>query len=243
MQHFNGAVNITSLPFYPLQYHKDEAQIRRLLIERGAKFVSLQGIHHKSFMGLAFQLVHGKNEMMAKSHDEQSRIMVDPVGFRKVHPEFFKTMDLPIPYTNDDETFNNGVQPQSLMDLLATKTAEDDQHNLRSDAKLSKGSSSSLNTSPKREHVEKAKLEMSKNNLLLLCSPVIVGYSLASLEWLEFDVHGIEDVKWNEEAWDSLLLDEKMKELIKASVASRIFNSAFGINNKVLTKRKGLTSE
>lgn len=243
VQYFNGAVNITSLPFYPLQYHKDEAQIRRLLIERGAKFVSLQGIHHRSYKGTAFQLVFGKNEVMEKCHEEQSRIMVDPVGFRKVHPAFFETMDLPIQYTNDEKTFNNGVQPQSLMDMISTEKAKDDQHNLRNDVETSEGSPSSSNTWPKMECMEKAKLEMAKNNLLLVCCPVIVGYSLTSLKWLEFDVRGIEDVKWNEEAWDSLVLDEKMKELMEASVASHISNSAFDANNDVLMKGKGLTSE
>ncbi|KAL6910292.1 hypothetical protein GGI43DRAFT_427020 [Trichoderma evansii] len=241
VQHFNGAVNITSLPFYPLQYHKDETQIRRLLVERGAKFVSLQGIHHKSYTGTAFQLIHSKNEAVTKFLEEQSRIMIDPVGFRKVYPEFFETTDLPTQYTNDDETFNNGVKPQNLIDMISTKKAEDGPHNLRSDLKISKGSPSSSNTWSKRDCMEKIRLELAKNNLLLLCSPVIVGYSLASLEWLEFDVRGIEDVKWNEEAWDSLVLEEKMKELIKASVASHISNSAFDINNDVLTKRKGLT--
>ncbi|GFP54190.1 hypothetical protein TASIC1_0003056800 [Trichoderma asperellum] len=72
---------------------------------------------------------------------------------------------------------------------------------------------------------------------------LIVGYSLASLEWLEFDVRCIDDVKWNEEAWDSLVLDEKMKELIKASVASHISNSAFDVNNGAMAKRKGLTKK
>lgn len=242
IQPFNGVVNITSLPFYPLQYHKDEVQIRRLLIDRGAKFVSLQGMHHKLFTGIAFRLVDGKNETMARSREEQSRIMIDPVGFRKVHPEFFKTKDLPNQYTNDDETFNDGVQPQSLMDLC-TKMAADDQHNLASDVEMSNDSPSSSTTSPQREYTKKANLEMAKNSLLLTCSPVVVGFSLTSLEWFEFDVRGIEDVNWNEEAWDSLVLDEKMKELIKASVASRVFNSAFGVNNQLPAKRKGLTSE
>ncbi|KAL9489584.1 hypothetical protein ACSS6W_001861 [Trichoderma asperelloides] len=209
IQHFDGAVNITSLPVYPLQYHKDEARIRRVLIERGAKFVSLQGIHHKSYTGIAFPLVKSKNQT----------------------------------YTNEDETFNKGVQPQCLMDMLSTEKAEDDQQNLRSDVKISEGSPRGSNTWSKRECMEKAKPEMAKDNLLLLCSPVIVGYSLASLEWLEFDVRCIDDVKWNEEAWDSLVLDEKMKELIKASVASHISNSAFDVNNGAMAKRKGLTKK
>ncbi|KAL7923078.1 hypothetical protein ACQKWADRAFT_326354 [Trichoderma austrokoningii] len=210
VQHFNGAVDITSLPSYPLQYHKCEAQIRHSLVERGAKFVSLQGIHHKSFTGLTFPLVQSKRETLTESREERSRIMVDAAGFRDLYPEVFKTRDMPIRYTNIDET------SQNLIGTLSTETAEDDQE--INDDSLSRT------------------LEMSKNNLLLLCSPVVVGYSLASLEWLEFDVRGIEDVKWNEEEWDSLVLDEQMKELIKATVTSRI-------KSKLPTKAKGLTKK
>jgi hypothetical protein len=242
VQYFIGAVNITSLPFYPLQYHKDEAQIRRSLVYRGAKFVSLQGIHHKSFTGIAFQLIRGKNETILHSREEQSRVMLDPVGFRKVYPEAFKITDLPIQYTNCDEILNDGERPQSLMDMLSTQAVENNQHDLGSDMKVIIGSPSSLNTPTKSQCVKREKLKMSKNNLLLICSPVIVGYSFASLEWFEFDVRGITDIQWNEKAWDSLVLNEKLKELIKASVSSRVFNSPSGVNNE-LAKKKGLTSE
>jgi hypothetical protein len=241
--HFNGAVKITSLPFYPLQYHKDEVKIRSLLIERGKKFVSLQGVHHKSFTGIAFQLVDDRNETTTKFDEEQSRIMIDPVGFRRVYPKFFESLDLPTQYAIDDETFNDGVQPRSLTDILSTRKAEDDEQSMEGNTTHSSEGSLNRDACSNGESEKKARLEKAKNNLLLLCCPVIVGYSLARLEWFEFDVRGIGDVKWNDEAWDSLVLERKTKELIRASVASEISNPALTLEDNVPTKRKGLTSK
>jgi len=51
---FNGAKKIDSLACYPLKYHKDEPKIRAELIERGKKFVALQGVNYRQHVGMAF---------------------------------------------------------------------------------------------------------------------------------------------------------------------------------------------
>ncbi|KAL7795153.1 P-loop containing nucleoside triphosphate hydrolase protein [Trichoderma ceciliae] len=247
LRYFTGAVKINSLPFYPLRYHKDEAQICSLLIERGAKFVSLQGVHHKLFTGMAFSLSCDRNPTTAKVNVEQTRIMIDPVAFRKVNPNYFETTDMAIQYTaNDEETFNNGVQPRNLANMLSTKKVQEGLRNIEDGAQGSEDPFD-LDAYPFGESEEKARLkkaarlEKAKNNLLLLCCPVIVGYSLAHLDWLEFDVRGIEDIRWNDETWGSLVLEHKTKELIQASVASHISYATHTLDDVVPTKGKGLT--
>lgn len=49
-----GAKKITSLGCYPLKYHKNEEKVRKDLIERGKKFVTLSGVNYKSHQGLAY---------------------------------------------------------------------------------------------------------------------------------------------------------------------------------------------
>lgn len=51
---FPGAKKITSLGCYPLKYHKDEEKLRKDLIERGKKFVTLSGVNYKSHQGMAY---------------------------------------------------------------------------------------------------------------------------------------------------------------------------------------------
>ena len=78
---FRGARKITSLPCYPLKYHPEEKKLREKLVERGKKFVSLSGVHYKSYSGMAYQKF---KKCVIKFNIQQSRIMVDPAIFRQI---------------------------------------------------------------------------------------------------------------------------------------------------------------
>ena len=54
IKQFKGVRNITSLPLYPLRFHRDADGLRTRLIERGKKFVSLEGKQYKSHKGMAY---------------------------------------------------------------------------------------------------------------------------------------------------------------------------------------------
>ncbi|KAI1371468.1 hypothetical protein F4677DRAFT_457170 [Hypoxylon crocopeplum] len=81
---FRGARKITSLGCYPLKYHKNEAQLRKDLIERGKKFVGLGGVHYKSHQGMAY---HKKKKSVIKVNIN-GRIMVDPAIHRRINPNY-----------------------------------------------------------------------------------------------------------------------------------------------------------
>lgn len=57
---FDGTVKITSLDAYPIQYHPQEADLRRSLVARGRKWSKLSGIHHMSYNGTAGFKCQGK---------------------------------------------------------------------------------------------------------------------------------------------------------------------------------------
>ncbi|KAI1206073.1 uncharacterized protein F4807DRAFT_453669 [Annulohypoxylon truncatum] len=84
IQEFRGARKITSLGCYPLKYHKNEAQLRKDLIERGKKFVGLGGVHYKSHHGMAY---HKKKKAVIKVNIN-GRIMVDPAIHRRINPNY-----------------------------------------------------------------------------------------------------------------------------------------------------------
>ncbi len=81
---FRGARRITSLKCYPLKYHKNEAQIRKDLVERGKKFVSLSGVHYKSHQGMAY---YKKKKTVIKVNIN-GRIMIDPSIHRRINPNY-----------------------------------------------------------------------------------------------------------------------------------------------------------
>jgi len=57
---FDGTVKINSLNAYPIQYHPQEAELRRFLVGRGLKWSKLTGIHHMSYKDTAGLKCHGK---------------------------------------------------------------------------------------------------------------------------------------------------------------------------------------
>ncbi|RCI08865.1 hypothetical protein L249_4982, partial [Ophiocordyceps polyrhachis-furcata BCC 54312] len=105
---FQGARKITSLPCYPLKYHKDEARVRQKLIERGKKFVALSGVHYKCYSGVAY--MKRKKGAIVKFNVQQSRIMVDPAIFRRMNPNYAVSMVRP---KDDDMLSDEGMSDES----------------------------------------------------------------------------------------------------------------------------------
>lgn len=52
---FQGAVKITSLSIFPMEFHPRIEEARKLLINRGRKWAAHDGKHHVSYSGIAFQ--------------------------------------------------------------------------------------------------------------------------------------------------------------------------------------------
>lgn len=50
---FRGTTNIESLDAYPLKFHSDEAGVKEAVMRRGKKWVSLIGMHHMQYDGIA----------------------------------------------------------------------------------------------------------------------------------------------------------------------------------------------
>jgi hypothetical protein len=51
----------------------------------------------------------------------------------------------------------------------------------------------------------------------LIASPVVLGFAFAEKLWLEFTVSGVKDIVWNEGAYDSLVLEDNTKAIVKVS--------------------------
>ena len=54
IKEFKGVRKITSLPIYPLRFHREPEKLKTQLIERGKKFVSLKGMQYKTHTGMAY---------------------------------------------------------------------------------------------------------------------------------------------------------------------------------------------
>ena len=71
-----------------------------------------------------------------------------------------------------------------------------------------------------------------------LCPPFVYGFSLARKEWCRFFVPLISDIAWNPDSFDSLILGENQKSLLRALVSSHSFPGA--PRDQAQQKGKGL---
>lgn len=344
---FKGARKITSLPCYPLEYHKEEAELREKLIERGKKFVTLAGVHFKACSGMAFMK---RKKGVLKFNISNSRIMVDPAIFRRINPNYYVSHVKPKNHDalsvsddssdsedccgdgdsdddDDEEEEDEDGQKRKTKPKFVVKMFKDDEGNdcwirIREDqldeseheeeldelpenqivdgevvkaaevknevkteadtAQVEDGDVSKDADKPaetadaadaaKEKSPESAKDVTDKSDTLagtktpsstiaenekdgnkielplltdeeyLISSPVVLGFSFAEKQWLEFDVSSVNDIKWNDNAWDSLVLEPGTKSLIKALVESRKFSAATTIDDVIQGKGKGLVT-
>lgn len=81
---FKGPRKITSLATYPLKSHRDAEGLRKRIVERGERFVGLEGMQYQFHKGLAFMK---KKKLVAKININ-GRVMVDPATFRRINPNY-----------------------------------------------------------------------------------------------------------------------------------------------------------
>ncbi|TGJ79950.1 hypothetical protein E0Z10_g8819 [Xylaria hypoxylon] len=57
----------------------------------------------------------------------------------------------------------------------------------------------------------------------MFCPPFVIGYSLAKKEWCRFLVTNLSPVKWKDDAWEKLILEDEQKLVLQALVTSHSY--------------------
>ncbi|KAK0663456.1 hypothetical protein QBC41DRAFT_24026 [Cercophora samala] len=262
MMEFRGARKITSLNCYPLSYHKNEAKVREELVERGKKFVSLAGVYYKSHQGMAY---YKKKKGVVKVNIN-GRIMVDPAIHRRINPNYPISMVRPKDHDmywedecsdesdcsgcgsddDDEEAYKrrlyrpkrSGPLENSTGEKLEKVTAQNEE--VTEETKDGeKGENKDVSASGAKD--SKKIPEFSEEDYLI-ASPVVLGFSFAEKLWLEFTVSGVKEIQWNETAYDSLVLESKTKDIVKALVESHKYHAAESIDDVIQGKGRGLVA-
>jgi hypothetical protein len=246
---FKGHRKIANLAAYPLDFHKDPETLREQLIERGKKFVALQGQNYRVQNGLGYMKV---KRTVAK-FNINGRVMVDPATFRRINANY------PLSYIKQDELgqddsdsdsdssccggdsdSDSSSAPKPKGKLVMWKDKAGKKHLIR----ITPNSSSDADiTSQKLDAVADDSDEVPHVftlEELLIASPVVLGFSFSEKVWLEFSLSGIKDIVWNDEAFDSLVLHQHIKNNLKGLVSSHRFNAAKTIDDVIVGKGKGL---
>lgn len=269
---FKGARKITSLNCYPLKYHKNEAKLRADLIARGKKFVSLQGVNYKCHEGMAYykkrkQIIKVNINGRIMVDPAIHRRILPNYNVSTVKP---KDPDL-LDDSDDDSEEGCGCGDESSDEEqhhFESKDKDDDEPKMR--IKLIKDDKDKprfvevpvdengqelvvekLEEVPSKKakddgentaEEDKKELPVFTDEEYLIASPVVLGFAFAEKLWLEFTVSGVKEIVWNEGAYESLVLEDNTKEIVKALVESHKYHPAESIDDVIQGKGKGLVA-
>ncbi|KAF1850496.1 uncharacterized protein K460DRAFT_16776 [Cucurbitaria berberidis CBS 394.84] len=254
IQAFKGHKKITSLAAYPLKYHKDPEGIKKLLIERGMKFVALQGMNYRLQKGIAY--MKHKNSIIR--FNINGRVMVDPEIFRRINPNYSLSyikhdeLDHEEEEEEDDDDDedcccgsdedNEEEKETDKLRVVMWKDKKGKKHPIRVPQSVidkETNDKSDVNLEGSDDGTD-SKRHVFTEEELLIASPVVLGFAFSEKLWLEFSLSGIDEIKWNDEAFDSLVLPDRIKQNLKGLVSSHRFNAAKTIDDVIQGKGKGL---
>ncbi|KAJ5081297.1 hypothetical protein NUU61_009561 [Penicillium alfredii] len=263
VESFKGARKITSLACYPLQYHRNAEALRARLIERGKRFVALRGMNYRFHKGMAF---YKKKRSFVVKVNINGRVMIDPAIHRRINPNYpISTVRPKDPdLLEASEAGMSDAEDEGSDACCCGGSASDSEHGGSSDTpkvvyKVVEG----CDGTPRVVEVEVDELgneiqtekmdridgdaagaqgrEFSEEELLV-ASPVVLGFAFSEKLWLEFTISGISDIEWNADAFDSLVLPNNQKAIVKALVESHTFHAAENIDDVIQGKGKGLVA-
>lgn len=229
---FKGARKITSLGCYPLKYHKNEEALRKQLIERGKTFVALGGVCYRSHKGMAFQK---KKKGVVVKVNINGRIMIDAQVHRRINPNYPISRVRPkdMDFGSDDDSSD-----MSCSDCGSDSDSDGVSEVPPLKVKFDDGGKPHFVGSPRRDEGEAGDKGLDQvpggdnvadksgdakeipefgDEEYLIASPVVLGFAFAEKLWLEFTISGVRDIEWNDNAYDSLVLEEKTKSIVKVS--------------------------
>ncbi|ETN37790.1 uncharacterized protein HMPREF1541_07413 [Cyphellophora europaea CBS 101466] len=254
---FQGVRRIPTLDCYPLQYHRDPEALRTQLIERGKKFVALEGVHYKYHKGMAYT----KRKRQILKININGRIMCDPAIHLRINPNYQistvrpKEEDEEIFEISDDEDDSAcgccSSSDEAGGDGITPSSSEEASHQERRKYKVVRtpdGQIRTVEVEPNDEaqaisqgdRIEESVSRAFTEEELLIASPVVLGFAFSEKLWLEFTVSGISEVVFNVDAFDSLVLPEGQKSIVKALVSSHAFHPTKSIDDIISGKGRGL---
>ncbi|KAL8996524.1 MAG: hypothetical protein Q9169_003991 [Polycauliona sp. 2 TL-2023] len=197
---FVGTKPITKLTAFPMKYHENLADVKQELVDRGRLFENLSGYHYKHYKGVAV----GQGAWGPVKYNVDSRIILDTYAWNRFNPNrqvSLNTLTQTVRRDvndddDDDDCSEDEYGDDSLDDILGRETDQPGQ----------------------------ARSQSLTKDQLLLCSATLKGYSLKNKKWLTFSISSVDDIKWNDSAFESLVLPSDHKELVLALTESQVAN-------------------
>ncbi|CAI6334819.1 unnamed protein product [Periconia digitata] len=186
-----GTSKVSHLRAFPIEFHPDATALKDRLIQRGAKVEALAGPNYRAYEGVGWRF--NMNTGAKDKYNVKGRVVIDTYGWNRFNPSS-AIFVIPLPHKDD-----------------TTEATEDD---------LAEGDDAEVDDSgiPEGGHFadenDIARLPTLTTEQKLVCSPLLRGYSLKTKMWLNLFVNSVQDIEWQTNAFDRLVLPNNQKELI-----------------------------
>ncbi|KAM0330094.1 hypothetical protein ACHAQA_004265 [Verticillium albo-atrum] len=241
LYNFYGTRRITTLPAFPIAHVDDLPALQARLLARGRKFASLAGMHYKSYRSFS-----GAKAGSSEQLQEETRIVVDSSNqVRQPGFQLFRKKSrhgVPIrTYLVSQEPIDkvpSGRHVPLRPDAAAPPPpppAAPYAHSVWPHGRVPPRHQPYVKRRPVYESDDEddQAVDMTDEGLasarkrltdmqLQLCASRVSGYSMRTKAWRTFDVDRVEDIKWNTEPFESLVLPEGYKDLILSFVESQV---------------------
>ncbi|KAF2396473.1 P-loop containing nucleoside triphosphate hydrolase protein [Trichodelitschia bisporula] len=244
---FTGLTKITKLPVFPASYLENFATLKQEMVARGRKFCSFIGPHFKAYKEPQIS----KSRRTASKVAIPRRIMIDvpPTGARTYqHLNALEggialstrliSQEPPPPPKHIDKTWPNGHPPGAVppppppiqypqLPVYPPAYELVPPLGLLSGVLLPPLGGGMAGLGPSSHGAVNqgsipVSLQALTDDIFLLCGSELNGYCFKERDWKLFNVEHVEDIKWNAEPFEALVLPDGYKELVLAFVESQL---------------------
>lgn len=254
---FDGVVPIRDLDHFPLAFHSEAADIQHRCIERGRKALDYQALQYRCYSGIALSMsiLRRLDDDNAQKHNIEGRILIDQLGYDHYHlamgrREYDNPRDdkyMPMAGASLPSKGNGGVNNDQAEG--ETDSSAGGEGNILPILNKTASGYMSRMTRLTQEEQEATKSHILSNvnhEELGFMYMLVGGYSLTSKQWLQFYIEDIQPMVWNDDAYDHLVYDPDLKDLILTFVENHgkppSPTAAENKNNKMIKDADGTSS-
>ena len=247
---YTGVSRAKDLAAMPLEMHPEKLAIKERLIRRGRMFEKLRGYQFKAYKGDASIADRGVMDGGQKMFINE-RIIVDAYAFNqytRVSPQTLEPLTKGGMSTArrlgnhdyDDDYYPPSPPPprshgHGRQSYGSTPRARPVRRARKRNNIIIPRDSSPVGYSQRHEEVEPL-----NEDQWLICVPIVRGFMLQRKQWATFNVDGIRDIAWNDDAFDSLVLAEEEKDLLLAFAEGQVNAKPGGFDDFIQGKGKGI---
>ncbi|KAF7196505.1 ATP-dependent zinc metalloprotease FtsH [Pseudocercospora fuligena] len=203
---FKGVKPITELPIFPSAAHTDIVDIRRQLDQQGQKMLAHCGVHFVQYTGFALEYDDFNQDQNQKPKwIDHQRIVIDARSWMQQNVSMAPVLD-PISSAVRQRSRSDSISPSRGYAKLPPPM---DPFPFQNGAKLEMPSQKEPDLS-------------IPDHLVKYCAPFVRGFNLKTKKWVACFVDGVENIDWNDRAFEKLLLRQQYKDMILAFMQSHI---------------------